>query len=95
MKTNLIQAGSSKVDLSSITSEKLWEKSGRLSSVGSEVNLDQSDLIAWLMIVALSIQGPKGYWLSALTYTRRGSYHVSIELYQILQRFTRPRPSDM
>ncbi|EPE26862.1 Class II aaRS and biotin synthetase [Glarea lozoyensis ATCC 20868] len=33
----MAKLGSSKVDLSSITSEKLWEKSGRLSSVGSEL----------------------------------------------------------
>ncbi|KAH8662924.1 hypothetical protein BGZ60DRAFT_412294 [Tricladium varicosporioides] len=33
----MAKLGSSKVDLSSISSEKLWERSGRLGSVGSEL----------------------------------------------------------
>jgi hypothetical protein len=72
--------------LSSISSEEIWSKSGRLEKAGSEV-IDslQFDVISDFKL-AVSVQGQEGREIPPLPDTRRRDYLPGVKCCEIVQR---------
>lgn len=87
--------GASKLSLSSISSEELWSRSGRLAA-GSEVNISWQAFFSGLNHeLALSVGGQKSHEISFVSNSRGRNYNFSLKCREIVQRSSGPSISNM
>ena len=71
--------------LSSISSEEIWSKSGRLETASSEVSsVSRISTVDSKFNLGLSIQGQKGCEIHPLPHSRGRNYHLSLKYCEII-----------